>query len=69
MLFRKKIEPRCAYCAKGRTLDDEQVICYKKGVVAPEDHCGSFEYDPLRRVPPRPRKFSADKLTKEDFEV
>ena len=69
MLFRKKMEPRCAYCDKGRTLDDEQVICTKKGIVAPEDHCPSFRYDPLRRVPPRPVKLDADKLKQEDFEV
>ena len=69
MLFRKKMEPRCAYCAKGRTLDDEQVACVKKGIVAPEDHCASFVYDPLRRVPPRPVKLPVDKLKQEDFEV
>jgi hypothetical protein len=69
MLFRKKIEPRCAYCTKGRTIDEEQVACIKKGIVAPEDHCPSFVYDPLRRVPPRPVKLSADKLSREDFEV
>lgn len=69
MLFRKKMDPRCAYCAKGRTLDEEQVICVKKGIVSPSDHCSAFTYDPLRRVPPRPVKLAADKLKKEDFEV
>ncbi|MBO4854479.1 MAG: hypothetical protein J5482_05020 [Oscillospiraceae bacterium] len=69
MLFRKKIDPRCAYCAKGRTISDEEVACVKKGIVSPEDHCGSFAYDPLRRVPPRPRKLETDRLTREDFEL
>ena len=69
MLFRKKMEPRCAYCARGRTIDEEQVACIKKGIVSPEDHCGAFVYDPLRRVPPRPVKLSTEKLKREDFEV
>ncbi|MBE6990192.1 MAG: hypothetical protein E7426_05550 [Ruminococcaceae bacterium] len=69
MLFRKKIDPRCAYCVKGRDIGDGQVACVKKGIVAAEDHCASFVYDPLRRTPPRPLKLSAEKLKKEDFEV
>lgn len=69
MLFRKKIEPRCAYCAKGRTISDDEVACVKKGIVFPEEHCGSFVYDPLRRVPPRPKKLETDRLAREDFEL
>ena len=33
MLFRKNIDPRCAYCAKGSRINDEQVVCVKRGVV------------------------------------
>ena len=69
MLFRKKIDPRCAYCAKGRTISGDQVACIRKGIVAPEDHCGSFSYDPLRRVPPRPVKLDTEKLKQEDFSL
>ena len=29
MLFRKNIDPRCAYCAKGSRINDEQVVCVK----------------------------------------
>ena len=49
MLFRKKIDPRCAYCAKGTRLSDEEVACVKCGIVAAEHHCGAFRYDPLKR--------------------
>ena len=45
MLFRKKIDPRCAYCAKGTRLSDEEVACVKCGIVAAEHHCGAFRYD------------------------
>ena len=54
MLFRKKIDPRCAYCVKGTRISDEEVACVKCGIVAAEHHCGAFRYDPLKRVPPRP---------------
>ena len=53
MLFRKNIDPRCAYCAKGSRINDEQVVCY----------------DPLKRVPPRPMKLDATRLTEDDFKL
>ena len=42
MLFRKKIEPRCSYCARGGRANDHEVICAKKGIVPAESHCGAF---------------------------
>lgn len=66
-LFRKKIEPRCAYCEKGAALGDTQVACVKKGVMNSEDHCSHFSYDPLKRVPPRPVTLEKEKLHSEDF--
>ena len=68
-LFRKDIEPRCAYCARGNQINDTQVACHKKGVVNCADHCGAFRYDPLKRVPPRPAVLDTDKLSQEDFEL
>jgi len=52
-LFQKKIEPRCTYCARGRALSEDQVICDRKGVMSAGSSCRSFKYDPLKRVPPR----------------
>ena len=60
MLFRKDIDPRCAYCARGSRIGEDKVACVKRGIVV---------YDPLRRVPPRPMKLDTDKLTSEDFEI
>ena len=60
MLFRKDIDPRCAYCARGSRISDDKVACVKRGIVAPEFHC---------RVPPRPVKLDTDKLKSEDFEI
>ena len=65
MLFRKKIEPRCSYCARGGRANDHEVICAKKGIVPAESHCGAFRYDPLKRVPPRPAKLETEELRQE----
>ncbi len=67
MLFRKKMEPRCAYCGKGIKLNDSQILCRKQGVVSASHKCGSFSYDPLRREPPVPAAVRTDRLKEEDF--
>lgn len=69
MLFRKDIEPRCAYCAKGCRISEGEVLCKKKGIVNPESHCHSFRYDPLLREPPAPIKLNTSKLSEEDFKL
>lgn len=69
MLFRKKMEPRCAYCKKGATLSETEVACVKRGIVDAAHHCSAFCYDPLKRVPPRPVKLETDKLSAEDFSI
>ena len=66
-LFQKKIEPRCAYCARGKALNEEQIACPKKGVMSPGSSCRAFQYDPLKRVPPRPAKLAGTGLTDADF--
>lgn len=67
MLFEKDIEPRCAYCARGAALDEENVLCPKRGVVPRAGSCRSFRYDPLKRVPPKPFVPDFSKLKDEDF--
>lgn len=66
-LFRKDIEPRCAYCARSGPLDDEHATCKRRGIVRLTDHCRAFKYDPLRRVPPRPAVLPARKYSDADF--
>lgn len=66
-LFRKDIEPRCQYCARGEQLDDEQIACVKQGVVSPGHHCPAFRYDPLKRVPPQQVVPDFSKFSDEDF--
>lgn len=68
-LFQEDIEPRCAYCAKGAPLEEGRVLCVKKGVVRSGDRCGRFQYDPLKRVPPKPAVLNTGKLSPEDFRL
>ncbi|MDD6199685.1 MAG: hypothetical protein PUB93_00235 [Firmicutes bacterium] len=69
MLFRKKIEKSCAYCAHGAKLDEEQVLCVKKGVVPLCGCCRRFAYDPCKRIPPKPKAPDFEKYEKEDFSL
>ena len=67
MLFEKKMDPRCAYCQRCAPLDEESVMCIKKGVVPAGFHCRAFKYDPLKRVPPPPPAPAFYPLKDEDF--
>jgi hypothetical protein len=69
MLFRKKIERSCFYCAYGTKLDEETVLCTKRGVVRPDIKCLKFEYDPLKRVPPKPKAPDFERYEAEDFSL
>ena len=69
MLFQKKIEPRCAYCQRGTELDEEKILCAKRGVVDRAGHCRAFRYDPLKRVPPLPTAPDFSALKDEDFKL
>lgn len=68
-LFQTSIEPRCAYCAKGRELGPDQILCPKRGVMSGGSHCRAFRYDPLKRVPPRPAKLAGAGLSDKDFKL
>ena len=69
MLFRKNIDPRCAYCQRGQLINEREVACVKKGIVNMESHCRAFRYDPLKRVPPRPAALNTSKLSEADFSL
>lgn len=69
MLFSKNIDPMCTYCKRGQALDQENVLCIKKGIMAAGDSCSAFRYDPLKRVPPRPVAPDFSRLKDEDFKL
>ncbi len=69
MLFRKKIERACAYCAYGAKLDDGAVLCSKRGVKVAEDHCRRFRYDPCKRVPFKAKAMTFSQFNDSDFSL
>ena len=67
MLFRKNIEPRCAYCAHAGRIDDNEVACPRKGIVPAGGSCRRFKYDPLKRIPPKPGQLVMKNVNDEDL--
>ena len=69
MLFRKKIEPSCAYCRFGAKLEDDQILCAKKGLKTIDDKCWRFRYDPCKRIPLKAKAVDFSKYDNEDFSL
>ncbi len=67
MLFRKKITKSCSYCVHATKLDEEQVLCIKKGIKSIDGKCRKFSYDPCKRIPVKPKALDLNKYTEEDF--
>lgn len=67
MLFKKRIERSCSYCAYCTKLNDEQALCIKRGVVSLLGKCRKFVYDPCKRIPTKPKAVDFQKYDKEDY--
>ena len=69
MLFRKKITPACVYCQRCTALNDEEVLCAKRGVVPSDYKCRKFRYDPCKRIPPKMKALDTKKYDDVDFSL
>lgn len=69
MLFRKKIERSCTYCRFATKLNDDQVLCAKKGVVNIAKPCRKFHYDPCKRIPLKSKAIDFSQYNQEDFKL
>lgn len=69
MLFRKQIEKSCLYCAHGTPLEEDQILCVKKGVISSEKPCWKFKYDPTKRVPVKAKALDPSKYDDEDYSL
>ncbi len=69
MLFRKKIQRSCTYCLHSAPLDENTILCVKKGVRGAEKPCCKFKYDPCKRVPVKAKALDFSKYEKEDFSL
>lgn len=67
MLFRKKMPRSCSYCVHGTKLNQNEVLCVKKGVVDAEKNCRNFSYEPCKRIPPKPKAADFSKYDNDDF--
>lgn len=48
------ISKKCEFCEyASKTLDDEKMLCKKKGIVHIEYSCRNFKYDIMKRTPKR----------------
>ncbi len=69
MLFRKKITRSCSYCQRAVQLDENTVLCSKKGIRPLDGKCLRFRYDPCKRVPAKPKALDFSKYDSEDFSL
>lgn len=68
-LFRKKMEKRCEYCAHSTRLDEDTVLCAKKGVRGADAKCRKFQYDPCKRVPAKAKALDFEKYNQYDYSL
>lgn len=69
MLFRKKMEKSCAYCRYGTRLEEDMILCTKKGVGSVLAKCRKFRYDPTKRIPSKAKALDFQKYDKEDYSL
>ena len=69
MLFRKKIQKSCSYCQFATSLDDEQVLCARKGIRPSDGKCLRFRYDPCKRIPKKAKAMDFSKYDSEDYSL
>lgn len=69
MLFRKKIERRCEYCEHATALDEDCMLCIRKGVVRSDQKCLKFIYDPCKRIPAKPKALDFSKYNEQDYSL
>ena len=69
MLFRKKMQRSCSYCQHGTAIDNDTILCSKKGVVSAESSCRKFEYHPCKRIPPKAKALDVEKYDEIDFSL
>lgn len=69
MLFKKKIQHSCAYCAHGTALADGGYLCAKKGFRPEDKPCLGFRYDPCKRIPHKAKALDFSKYDQEDYSL
>lgn len=68
-MFRKKMQRSCSYCSFSTVLGDGTVLCAKKGAMQEIKPCRRFRYDPLRRIPCKPKAPDFTQYEADDFSL
>jgi hypothetical protein len=69
VLFRRKMDRYCVYCQFAGKIGEDSMICQKFGVVPAGHSCRHFRYDPLKRVPGRPKAKPFEQFDDKDFRL
>ena len=69
MIFRKKIQKACCYCALGTLISEDQILCTRKGFMPLYKSCRKFKYDPCKRIPVKAKAPDFAKYTEDDFKL
>ena len=67
MLFDNNIEPCCSYCRFSNALGRGEYACEKQGIMHGHGHCGSYRYEPTKRVPRVMPGIDSSGFSEEDF--
>ncbi len=65
MLFKKNISPSCEYCCYSKKIANDLMGCVKYGITNKENCCKKFKYNPLKRIPKKPKPIL--NFNKKDF--
>lgn len=67
MLFRKKMSRSCTYCQNGAKLENDAILCCKRGLMPVDKPCRKFIYDPCKRIPPKQKALNFQSFDNQDF--
>ena len=69
-MFNNKLEKDCAYCKYGYLLKNgEHIACKKHGMIVRCFNCGSFKYNPLKRIPEEKHPAAVSNFDPENFNI
>ena len=68
-LFRKNIDRHCAYCSHGTLLNEDTVLCSKRGLRSSNAKCRKFTYDPCKRTPAKAKALDFEKYDQYDYSL
>ena len=69
MIFDRKIAPSCEYCRYGSLIDEDHIVCVKRGVIESGNPCRRFRYDPLKRSPDAQPGYKPGSYSDDDFSL